>query len=1665
MSLKPLPPIPANITEKERRSHLFSPTTHHHKRKSEAMPTPTVNDAADPATSSQEPQIQAQLKTTKEPRAHPVDTFTSILSSLMFSAGLSTSKVATTESNDPSRASTPTPPIELPPDSTSATPITTSASPTATPLGNITQSLDTPNVVSLDQRSFQHLRAIARQSIASSCLEPEILWLRLFMDVMQKIAANASDAWVRIEAAHAAAHRSQCENNRLERARTTDTNNKKAVKDKDDEKEKNMSKGNGKENEKESGGTKPTFSYSICLKKHISTTQECIFTPGKFEGESILLEERSIIERRRPPMEGQPRIALGGTITLSASADDLSKVERILELLVFALCSLQLEAYLMRDHDVVRPEHSLNIDTDTKFGKASLSSQQNTFSSLKRSSKGSGFFGWLSRGTLPAKYKRGTTQLALDVDVKPKQRRLDQTSTDTSLAEDFGMTEDIQNFQSYQFAKIIQQLEKAIISVSPDISFPPPHLLLRLRDEEAVGSNSKTKSYTWEDVEFVAKKIGFGNRMNRSNARSGTIMRHSMKKGDSAKRTRLPIDSRAGLEHLMTNLNSLQGIFNHQSISFSYSYYWSATAAAPCNPPNMITVEYYRKEGEYEDMSLGEMIEHICKRVNSNCLDKTCGHKRLEHISSYTHGEARVNITVEQLSVDSARDSDLKDVSPATGSKAKELISTTDFKAEEPTQATDFDSWDFEPFLSDNNTMAVWTRCKICKSRTKPNALSRASRLYSFGKYLELLFYARHFEPGPRPLCEHIVNKDATVRCFLYRQLVVNFEHESIDLFEMRISRLQVHEDFPPMPRYEPGDMDDDRRGYSITSSFSMGHPPRINTVPTVSTSLTSIDYFTEKEQANLLDQTRLEILRFYESCKKIIVMMEQHLGETKSISKRPKNTAQKMDSAASGVIDPVKKVALKTLDEFGDQWKQDEFDLYNQLKYISIPQLNDTRNRFKDCIKRTMRSMEAWQKEHHPESLANLEKESVNWVLPEYYISSDYLTLVSSIINHECNPADTEDEKAPQPPQKDYHFRTLTIPMRTPLKTSRSDGSVTLVGRKTGSNGSEASTTGNSVTNGSINKEILHSQGEENDEDDECEEDSFLVVDGYETSVRFLHVPKVDFTSLIPSGTMSPRSTIGLHFGSSRHNKTSTSVLGAGLADNKKGDSTSTIIRPFSMMALPSSTPALVSSLLASPGEKPTASSFFGSPSESQPTTPNPGSKFKGSLGYRTLTSGLSGTMKGLSLNSLSDKLGSGFAGYNGSDEKNERDTLKTDPTEKTIKETLAIERELESTTKSPHLKAPEFDTLRRRCGIHQTYVQSLSRCTSWSANGGKSKSSFYKTKDDRFVIKQMVSSWNIAEKDELLKFAPKYFEYMEKPHDAPTVLAKIFGFYTLKIKSRDSGQVLRIDVLVMEHLFYNQKITRTFDLKGIQDRHAGSKINAGNNASTTLWDGDFIEGRYKTLLLLYSHSKKIIRESLLNDTEFLAGANIMDYSLLVGVDDERKELVVGIVDFIGAYTWYKKIESKGKTTLRGAKDSVTVLPPQQYKTRFREAMERYFLAIPDKWSKTVIEQEQEAKKEATNASIPTTVPEGPKGSALDTSDSEQPLKDKTSGYLEKMSKAILPTSTKPSDTMASIASTTFASEHHDNKLTRILNTVEQSYNDSELRVGKLPRVFHPLD
>ncbi|CAO3607438.1 unnamed protein product [Mucor hiemalis] len=334
------------------------------------------------------------------------------------------------------------------------------------------------------------------------------------------------------------------------------------------------------------------------------------------------------------------------------------------------------------------------------------------------------------------------------------------------------------------------------------------------------------------------------------------------------------------------------------------------------------------------------------------------------------------------------------------------------------------------------------------------------------------------------------------------------------------------------------------------------------------------------------------------------------------------------------------------------------------------------------------------------------------------------------------------------------------------------------------------------------------------------------------------------------------------------------------------------------------------------------------------------------------------------------------------------EGDLKRQQLTERTLKPLLAIQQQQQQETKevklasyfyegdankdttvkkkvSPHIKhkfvhegveftcvvyyAKEFEMLRKQCDINQLFIQSLSRCQSWTASGGKSKSHFYKTQDDRLVIKEMMNAWNVVEKDAFLKFAPKYFEHMKRSANEPSVLAKIFGFFTIRMNNTldKKAPVINLDVLVMEHLFYNQNIIRRFDFKGIQDRHVDEFRK--QQKDTTLWDGDWIN-EYRTQLPVHEQSKAILELAIANDTEFLSKCNIMDYSLLVGVDNDKREMTVGIVDFIGAYTWYKKMESRGKSTLSPRRE-ITVVPPDQYKLRFCREVCDYFIPVPGKF------------------------------------------------------------------------------------------------------------------
>jgi 1-phosphatidylinositol-3-phosphate 5-kinase len=101
-----------------------------------------------------------------------------------------------------------------------------------------------------------------------------------------------------------------------------------------------------------------------------------------------------------------------------------------------------------------------------------------------------------------------------------------------------------------------------------------------------------------------------------------------------------------------------------------------------------------------------------------------------------------------------------------------------------------------------------------------------------------------------------------------------------------------------------------------------------------------------------------------------------------------------------------------------------------------------------------------------------------------------------------------------------------------------------------------------------------------------------------------------------------------------------------------------------------------------------------------------------------------------------------------------------------------------------------------------------------------------------------------------------------------------------------------------------------------------------------------------------LKHRAKMYFSKAVSNDTFFLSIISVVDYSILVGFDEDKHEIVVGIIDYMRQYDIVKRMERMGKSVgmLTGQAEP-TIIQPPMYKKRFNAAMERYFMDIPDKW------------------------------------------------------------------------------------------------------------------
>eukprot|EP01084_Bolivina_argentea_P074962 135953_1 len=204
-------------------------------------------------------------------------------------------------------------------------------------------------------------------------------------------------------------------------------------------------------------------------------------------------------------------------------------------------------------------------------------------------------------------------------------------------------------------------------------------------------------------------------------------------------------------------------------------------------------------------------------------------------------------------------------------------------------------------------------------------------------------------------------------------------------------------------------------------------------------------------------------------------------------------------------------------------------------------------------------------------------------------------------------------------------------------------------------------------------------------------------------------------------------------------------------------------------------------------------------------------------------------------------------------------------------------------STTFRCHVYYPhQFRALRRRLYNEDDFVESLSRCQSMSNSGGKSGSTFCKTLDDRFVLKFVKPN----EFKMFLKNAHSYFEHMASVifKDCPSALVHILGAYQLSWTKSNKQKLATQYVIVMPNLLYSKHITKQFDLKGALKRY----VEFEGESKTVMLDKNFIEYMNDDdyPMLLENNNKEYLHNAIEHDTAFLCKSDVMDYSLLVGIN-----------------------------------------------------------------------------------------------------------------------------------------------------------------------------------
>ena len=278
-----------------------------------------------------------------------------------------------------------------------------------------------------------------------------------------------------------------------------------------------------------------------------------------------------------------------------------------------------------------------------------------------------------------------------------------------------------------------------------------------------------------------------------------------------------------------------------------------------------------------------------------------------------------------------------------------------------------------------------------------------------------------------------------------------------------------------------------------------------------------------------------------------------------------------------------------------------------------------------------------------------------------------------------------------------------------------------------------------------------------------------------------------------------------------------------------------------------------------------------------------------------------------------------------------------------------------------------------------------------------GKSGSFFFFCHNRKFIIKTM----NDEEYKTFQRIFRQYFSHVQNlKHNS--CIARIYGIFTVY---RQRIQPVHLILMANTVNLRGNKLKYMFDLKGsLVNRE--SKMKKNHDPGSTLKDINLLDIKKKDNILKFTVDDKLeIMNMIKHDVPLLRGGNIMDYSLLLAIEentnyrkhaetdrrlsqlknlqpispgkksksalgpaknefqaafeqeDPRWEFSkdrhaflssnlqyiyhISIIDYLQDYNWDKKSENFAKTILKGRNAEISAVPPQRYAKRFIEFME----------------------------------------------------------------------------------------------------------------------------